>query len=89
MMADKEQRVCVKFCFLLGTVRNLTTAQCYCCSGFLSKCLLGGSAIFMMADNKEQLWCGSQVPNSPYQKTKLHAQSLFFIISHHKNRQTS
>jgi hypothetical protein len=25
MMADsKEQRVCVKFCFLLGTVRNLT-----------------------------------------------------------------
>jgi hypothetical protein len=27
MMADnKEQRVCVKFCFLLGTVRNLTAA---------------------------------------------------------------
>jgi hypothetical protein len=27
MMADnKEQRVCVKFCFLLGTVQNLTAA---------------------------------------------------------------
>jgi hypothetical protein len=27
MMADnKEQRVCMKFCFLLGTVRNLTAA---------------------------------------------------------------
>jgi hypothetical protein len=27
MMADnKEQRLCVKFCFLLGTVRNLTAA---------------------------------------------------------------
>jgi hypothetical protein len=28
MMADnKEQRVCVRFCFLLGTVRNLTAAH--------------------------------------------------------------
>ena len=31
--------------------------DCYCCSGFFPKCLLGSSAIFMMADNKEQRLC--------------------------------
>jgi hypothetical protein len=44
MMADnKEQRVCMKFCFLLGTVRNLTAAMPFpliwgkgeVCTGFL------------------------------------------------------
>jgi hypothetical protein len=35
MMSDnKEQRVCVKFCFLLGTVRNLTAALIVRQSGF-------------------------------------------------------
>ena len=29
----------------------------YCCCGFFSKCLLGSSVIFMMADNKEQRVC--------------------------------
>jgi hypothetical protein len=31
--------------------------ECYCCCGFFSKCLLGGWAIFIMADNKEQRVC--------------------------------
>jgi hypothetical protein len=58
---------------------------------FFPKCLLGGLAIFMMADNKEQrvrevLF---SVRDCSEQKKKLHAHSLFFFISHHKNRQTS
>ena len=31
--------------------------DCYCCCGFFFKCLLGSSAIFMMADHKEQRVC--------------------------------
>ena len=31
--------------------------DCYCCCGFFSKCMLGSSVIFMIADNKEQREC--------------------------------
>ena len=31
--------------------------DCYRCCGFFPKCLLGSSAIFMMADNEEQRAC--------------------------------
>jgi hypothetical protein len=37
--------------------RGVSLGSVYCCCGFFSKGLLGGLAIFMMADNKEQRLC--------------------------------